>query len=109
MLAGTHALELDLHLTKDGVVVLSHVSDKKSMFVILLTYSQDPTLGRCYGVKKKVGDCDWDYLKTLRTTMAPHAPMPRLLDVLEYARKPGREHLWLLLDIKVGGLPSMAI
>jgi glycerophosphoryl diester phosphodiesterase len=24
--AGTHALETDIHLTKDGVVVLSHVS-----------------------------------------------------------------------------------
>lgn len=28
--------------------------------------------------------------------------MPRLVDVLEYLRQPGREHIWALLDIKVG-------
>lgn len=27
--------------------------------------------------------------------------MPRLVDVLEYLRQPGREHIWVLLDIKV--------
>lgn len=63
---------------------------------------QDATLRRCFGVKKKVIDCDWAYLKTLRTLKAPHEPMPRLVDVLEYLRQPGREHIWALLDIKVG-------
>lgn len=29
--AGTHALELDLHLTRDGEVVLSHVSDDATL------------------------------------------------------------------------------
>ncbi|KAJ5143442.1 uncharacterized protein N7515_002229 [Penicillium bovifimosum] len=82
--AGAHALELDLHISRDGIVVLSH----------------DPSLLRCFGVKKKVKDCDWEYLKTLRTLKAPHEPMPRLVDVLEYLRQPGREHLWILLDIK---------
>ncbi|KAJ5245819.1 hypothetical protein N7468_000802 [Penicillium chermesinum] len=70
--AGTNALELDLHLSKDGVIVLSH----------------DPTLKRCYGIDKKVAECDWDYLKTLRTINAPHEPMPRLLDVLRLANDP---------------------
>lgn len=56
---------------------------------------------RCYGVDKKVGDCDWEYLSTLRTTQEPHTPMPRLLDILEYLQEPGREELWALLDIKV--------
>lgn len=27
--------------------------------------------------------------------------MPRLVDVLEFLRQPGREHIWILLDIKV--------
>ena len=56
---------------------------------------------RCFGIKKKVIDCDWEYLKTLRTLQAPHEPMPRLIDVLEYLSQPGREDFWILLDIKV--------
>lgn len=62
---------------------------------------KDPSLERCYGVKKNVGDCDWEYLQTLRTLQAPHEPIPRFVDVLEYLRQPGREHIWILLDIKV--------
>ncbi|KAJ5502811.1 Glycerophosphoryl diester phosphodiesterase [Penicillium fimorum] len=88
--AGAQALELDLHISRDGIVVLSH----------------DASLMRCYGIKKKVIDCDWEYLKTLRTLQAPHEPMPRLVDVLEYLSQPGRENIWILLDIKVSTLPT---
>lgn len=63
---------------------------------------QDPTLKRCFGIKKKVEDCNWDYLKTVRTLKAPPEPMARLVDVLEFMRQPGREHVGILLDIKVG-------
>ncbi|KAI3174374.1 hypothetical protein DTO046C5_2806 [Penicillium roqueforti] len=87
--AGAQALELDLHISRDGIVVLSH----------------DASLMRCYGIKKKVSECDWEYLKTLRTIQAPHEPMPRLADVLEYLRQPGRENFWMLLDIKLANEP----
>jgi hypothetical protein len=63
---------------------------------------------RCFGINKKVSDCDWEYLKTLRTLQAPHEPMPRLIDVLEYLSQPGRENFWILLDIKVAKRFSLA-
>ncbi|KKY17092.1 putative glycerophosphoryl diester phosphodiesterase [Diplodia seriata] len=81
---GAHAIETDVHLTKDGVVVLNH----------------DPTLERCFGKKERVIDCDWEYLSTLRTLAEPHESLPRLSDLLEYMAKPGNEHVWVLLDIK---------
>lgn len=46
-------------------------------------------------------DCDWEYLRTLRTVAEPHEPMPRLSDLLEYLSQPGLEKIWILLDIKV--------
>ncbi|KAJ6119174.1 hypothetical protein N7523_003454 [Penicillium sp. IBT 18751x] len=91
--AGTHALELDLRLSQDGVVVLSH----------------DATLKRCFGINKKVEDCDWDYLRTIRTLKAPQEPMARLVDVLEFMRQPGREHIWILLDIKRSDNPDIVM
>ncbi|KAH8811688.1 putative glycerophosphoryl diester phosphodiesterase [Xylogone sp. PMI_703] len=82
---GAHALETDLHLSKDGVLVLSH----------------DANLKRCFGKAEDVINCDWEYLKTLRTLKEPHEPMPRLKDLLEYLTEPGLENIWLLLDIKI--------
>jgi len=83
--AGAHALETDIHISRDDVVVLSH----------------DPTLKRCFGKPDKIRDCDWAYLSTLRTTGANPQPMPRLLDLLTYLAEPGLEALWVLLDIKM--------
>lgn len=83
--AGAHAVETDLHLSKDGVIVLSHDADLK----------------RCFGKEEKIINCDWQYLKTLRTTRAPHEPMPCLQELLEYLATPGLENIWLLLDIKI--------
>ncbi|KAJ8127521.1 hypothetical protein O1611_g6115 [Lasiodiplodia mahajangana] len=77
---GATALEADLHLSQDGVV--------------------DSTLNRCFGQKKKISDCSWDHLSTLRTLREPSQPMPRLVDLLEYLNEPIAEHAWLLLDIK---------
>lgn len=62
---------------------------------------QDPDLKRCFGVEKKIIDCEWSYLSTLRTTRTPPEPMPRLAELLEYMSHPDRSHIWILLDIKL--------
>ncbi|KAI9369823.1 PLC-like phosphodiesterase [Aspergillus egyptiacus] len=82
--AGAHGIETDLHLSKDRVVVLSH----------------DPTLKRCFGLATKVAECDWDELSRLRTLREPKEPLARLVDLMQYISEPGKEHVWLLLDIK---------
>ncbi|KAH6722123.1 putative glycerophosphoryl diester phosphodiesterase [Leptodontidium sp. MPI-SDFR-AT-0119] len=87
---GAHAIETDVHLSKDGVVVLSH----------------DATLKRCFGLDEKIANCDWSYLESLRTIKKPHQPMPRLVDLLEYLTKPGLEDIWILLDIKLDDDPD---
>ncbi|KAI0466523.1 PLC-like phosphodiesterase [Xylaria cf. heliscus] len=83
--AGANALETDLHLSKDGVVVLSH----------------DATLKRCFGLAGRVADYTWNELSKLRTVREPKQPMLRLLDLLEYLAQPKQEHIWILLDIKM--------
>lgn len=80
-----HAIETDIHLTKDDVVVLSH----------------DPNLKRCFGREEKIIDCDWSFLAQLKTTRAPHTTMPRLRDLLEYIAQPDLQEKWILLDIKL--------
>ena len=112
---GAHALETDIHLSKDGKVVLSHVSSHKTSSGTLHRFDsplpahtpdilfrpQDGDLKRCFGQEKAILACDWSYLSTLRTLKVPHEPMPRLRDLLEYLASPQREDIWLLLDIKV--------
>lgn len=56
---------------------------------------------RCFGEKKKIIECDWDYLSHLRTLKEPHEPMPQLKQLLEYLAQPELQHLWVLLDIKL--------
>jgi hypothetical protein len=75
----------------------------------LISKMQDAKLTRCFGEHKKVIDCDWDYLSTLRTVKEPHDRMPRLLDLLEYLATPGLENIWLMLDIKVCLVPRSNI
>lgn len=82
---GAHAIETDIHLSKDGVVVLSH----------------DVDLKRCFGRPEKIIDCNWSFLSTLQTLKEPRQSMPRLSDLLEYLAQPGLEDIWLLLDIKL--------
>lgn len=91
---GAHAIETDVHLTKDGVVVLSHDADLK----------------RCFGKKYKLIDRRWEEIKDLQTLETPHQTMPRLQDLLEFLALPEtNENIWVLLDIKVvltGASPS---
>ena len=88
---GAHALETDVHLSRDGVVVLSH----------------DPTLRRCFGRRDKIADLDWAELATLRTLRPPHSPMPRLLDLLAFlATEPAAARTWVLLDLKRSDDPA---
>ncbi|KAF1835163.1 tubulin-domain-containing protein [Decorospora gaudefroyi] len=82
---GAEGLETDMHLTRDGVVVLSHDKDLK----------------RCFGREEKIIDCDYDFISKLRTLKEPHEPMPRLADLLEYLAQPGLEDIWVMLDIKL--------
>ena len=97
---GAHAIETDIHLSKDDVVVLSHVSGTliSKEFVLIV---KDPDLKRCFGSKEKIIECDWEYLSSMRTVREPHVPMPRLQDLLEYVAQPGLEQIWLFLDIKL--------
>ena len=62
---------------------------------------QDPSLKRCFGVDKKISDCGWEYLSTLKTVKEPQQGLPRLRDLLTWLNKPGMESIWVLLDIKV--------
>ncbi|KAK4168820.1 glycerophosphoryl diester phosphodiesterase [Cladorrhinum sp. PSN259] len=92
VVVGANAIETDLHLSKDGEVVLSH----------------DPSLKRCFGIDKKVADCDWPYLSSLRTQAEPHVPLARLSDLLKYLAQPDHpavHPIWLLLDIKTDDDP----
>lgn len=67
---------------------------------------QDASLKRCFGIDKKVADCDWAYLSTLTTLREPKQSLPRLVDLLEYLARPEAEHIWLLLDVKVRENPG---
>ncbi|MFN7003687.1 MAG: glycerophosphodiester phosphodiesterase [Roseinatronobacter sp.] len=60
----THA-ELDVHATRDGVVVIHH----------------DPDLARLCGDPRRIADLDWASLQQLRTKGG--AAIPRLQDLLE--------------------------
>ncbi|KAI1662566.1 PLC-like phosphodiesterase [Daldinia decipiens] len=91
--AGAHAIETDLHLSKDGVVVLMH----------------DPKLKRCYGDDSKVKDHDWSSLSKLRTVREPPQPMPQLVELLEYLNQPELQHIWIMLDIKRDDDPATII
>ncbi|GAB7365962.1 hypothetical protein MBLNU230_g7290t1 [Neophaeotheca triangularis] len=89
MKIGAHAIETDLHITSDDIIVISH----------------DPTLQRCYGRPDKIPDSTWSSLSTAKTLQPPHDPLPRLTDLLTLLSSPENHHIWLLLDIKISNDP----
>lgn len=91
--AGAHAIETDLHLSSDGVVVISH----------------DRTLKRCFGIDEHIRACSWSYLSTIRTLRKPHEPMPRLIDLLHFLARPENAHVWLNLDLKLNNPPEQLV
>jgi phosphatidylglycerol phospholipase C len=105
---GCHGIETDVQITKDGVVVISHVylpSLRSRLFIfrkLTLGYMlQDATLNRCFGIDELINDCDWEYLSTLWTIREPRERMLRLSDLLDFLNAPSNAHVWVLLDIKV--------
>lgn len=98
---GAHAIETDIHLSKDGVVVLSHARTLPRKRKARTDEFQDATLKRCFGREEKVIDCTWEELSSVRTVREPRSPMPRLVDLLAYLAQPEVGHIWLVLDIKV--------
>lgn len=56
---------------------------------------------RCFGVDKKIIECDWEYLSELKTLKEPKEHLPRLEDLLVWLNDEERLDVWLLLDIKV--------
>lgn len=63
--------------------------------------AKDATLTRCFGVRKKIASCDWEYIETLRSIRTPHLGMPRLRDVLELLNEERMQKTWCVLDIKM--------
>ncbi|ORY80955.1 PLC-like phosphodiesterase [Protomyces lactucae-debilis] len=84
-------IETDVHVSADGVVVLSH----------------DSNLKRCFGEEGNVVAWPWHApsggkaLDSLRTVAEPHVGMPRLVDALAMLEEDAFKDRWLLLDIKL--------
>lgn len=75
--------------------------EMNSVLSTALTGTQDDSLNRCYGVDKKISECTWEYLQTLRTVAEPHEKMPNMQEFLEFFAAPENDHVWVLFDIKV--------
>ncbi|KAF5689801.1 glycerophosphoryl diester phosphodiesterase [Fusarium denticulatum] len=101
--AGAHAIETDIHISADGVAVISHLPCLGSA---RLTLEQDASLKRCFGIEARIGECSWEYLSTLRTVAEPHEPMPRLKDFLQWLIQSEMQDIWVVLDIKLDDDPA---
>lgn len=86
--SGADGIETDVHLSRDGVVVIAH----------------DASTLRCYGKPGNVWDQDFHGdggMSQFTTVDAPHTKMPTLRQVLHLIAREEWRGKWLLLDIKV--------
>ncbi|ODQ52652.1 PLC-like phosphodiesterase [Saitoella complicata NRRL Y-17804] len=90
--AGASAIETDIHLSKDGTVVICH----------------DPSVDRVFDGEGLVAAKTDEELRRLRTKKAPHEGMPTLRDVLKMVTSEKEyEDVWLLLDTKMDNPKSV--
>ncbi|KAK9248131.1 PLC-like phosphodiesterase [Lipomyces tetrasporus] len=84
---GADAIETDVHMSSEGVVVISHDPSTKRVF----GSNDGPIKNRPY-----IGDLD-----KLLTVRPPHEKMPLLREVLElFVSNPRFEDKWLVIDVK---------
>lgn len=76
----------DVHISKDGQVVLLH----------------DPTLDRTTNGKGLVSEVDYQgYIDTLTTLKEPKQPVPLFRQIVDLLLKPENSHVDFLIDTKV--------
>ncbi|KAJ7219338.1 PLC-like phosphodiesterase [Mycena pura] len=85
---GVDGIESDVHVSKDGVVVMFH----------------DPTLGRTTDFKGVIKECNWygpDGMEHARTKKEPKQSIPTFAETLALLMKPENLHIHLNVDVKV--------
>ncbi|KAJ7046853.1 PLC-like phosphodiesterase [Mycena alexandri] len=90
---GVDGIESDVHVSKDGVVVMFH----------------DPTLDRTTNFKGAIKDCNWygvDGMEHARTKKEPQQSIPTLIETLALLMLPENIHIHLNADIKAMNDPD---
>ncbi|KAL7415559.1 PLC-like phosphodiesterase [Mrakia frigida] len=88
---GSHGIESDVHLTKDGRILLFH----------------DQRLDRTSTGTGLIGQQNWTGgMEHVRTKQAPIQPIPLFEEMLDLMMKEGNEHVKFNIDIKVTSEPN---
>ncbi|KAG2171942.1 hypothetical protein INT43_001418 [Umbelopsis isabellina] len=92
--AGANGIESDIHMTKDGEMVMLH----------------DPRLDRTTDGKGIIKEQNWyGNIENLRTKKEPHCPIPRMGDVLAFLKEDEnvKNNVYLVVDIKNDNSPTI--
>ncbi|KAG6336489.1 hypothetical protein ID866_2603, partial [Astraeus odoratus] len=90
---GAEGIESDVHVSKDGVVVMFH----------------DPALERTTGSKGLIRERNWygeDGMEHLRTIKEPRQAIPTFSETIALLMKPENEHVKFNVDVKVQNDPD---